>query len=103
MDLGKRFCELMVVWSQMTGLCRLADQLAAPVDRPTVTETTASGAAYLAGLAAGLCPKPTEFAQQWVLEKRFEPEQSGDHADVLYAGWQRAVAQLLHDPSLTIQ
>jgi glycerol kinase len=78
----------------------LANQLAAPVDRPTVTETTASGAAYLAGLAAGLCPKPTEFAQQWVLEKRFEPEQSGDHADALYAGWQRAVARLLHDPGV---
>ena len=78
----------------------LANQLAAPVDRPTVTETTASGAAYLAGLAAGLCPKPKEFAQQWVLEKRFEPEQSGDHADALYAGWQRAVARLLHDPGV---
>jgi glycerol kinase len=78
----------------------LADQLAAPVDRPIVTETTASGAAYLAGLAAELCPEPSEFAQQWVLEKRFEPEQSADHADALYAGWQRAVARLLHDPDV---
>ncbi|MGB1546227.1 MAG: glycerol kinase GlpK, partial [Candidatus Puniceispirillaceae bacterium] len=51
----------------------LADQLGSPVDRPTITETTAAGAAYLAGLAAGLCPKPADFAQQWVLEKRFEP------------------------------
>ena len=76
----------------------LANQLAAPVDRPTVTETTASGAAYLAGLAAGLCPKPAEFAQQWVLEKRFEPNQSAEHADALYAGWQRAVARLLYAP-----
>lgn len=75
----------------------LADQLRAPVDRPNNTETTAAGAAYLAGLAAGMCPKPTGISQQWVLEKRFEPKQSGDHADALYAGWQRAVARLLHD------
>lgn len=78
----------------------LANQLAAPVDRPTVTETTAAGAAYLAGLAAGLCPRPDEFAQQWVLDKRFEPEHSRDRADELYAGWQRSVARLLHDPKI---
>lgn len=78
----------------------LANQLAAPVDRPIVTETTASGAAYLAGLAAGLCPKPAEFAQQWVLEKRFEPDQPTGHADALYAGWQRAVARLLYEPKI---
>ena len=76
----------------------LADQLGAPVDRPTITETTASGAAYLAGLAVGLCPKPANFAKQWVLEKRFEPSHSSEHTDALYAGWQRAVTRLLHDP-----
>lgn len=79
----------------------LAEQLAAPVDRPTVAETTSSGAAYLAGFAAGLCPKPSDFAQQWVLEKRFEPTQLEGQKDALYAGWQRAVAQLLHDPKNT--
>ena len=78
----------------------LADQIAAPVDRPTVTETTASGAAYLAGLAAGLCPRPSEFAQQWILEKRFEPKQTANHADALYAGWRHAVARLLHEPDI---
>ena len=78
----------------------LADQLGSPVDRPTITETTAAGAAYLAGLAAGLCPKPADFAQQWVLEKRFEPRQSSEHTDALYVGWQRAVARLLHDPKI---
>ena len=78
----------------------LADQLGSPVDRPTITETTAAGAAYLAGLAAGLCPKPADFAQQWVLEKRFEPRQSCEHTDTLYVGWQRAVARLLHDPKI---
>ena len=78
----------------------LANQLAAPVDRPTVIETTAAGAAYLAGLAAGLCPRPDEFAQQWVLDKRFEPEHSRDRANELYAGWRRSVARLLHDPRI---
>ena len=78
----------------------LADQLGSPVDRPTITETTAAGAAYLAGLAAGLCPQPTDFAQQWVLEKRFEPRQSSEHTDALYVGWQCAVARLLCDPKI---
>ena len=78
----------------------LADQLAAPVDRPTNLETTASGAAYLAGLGAGLCVKPAEFAQQWVLEKRFEPKKTSDYADASYAGWRRAVARLLYEPKV---
>ncbi len=83
-------------WAMQT----LANQLAAPVDRPAITETTASGAAFLAGLEAGLCPKPAEFAKQWVLEKRFEPNQSTTQADALYAGWQRAVARLLYEPKI---
>ena len=52
----------------------LADILAAPVDRPVVMETTALGAAYLAGYAAGVCPEPAEFATQWRRERRFEPQ-----------------------------
>ena len=81
-------------WAMQT----LADQLSAPIDRPAVTETTAAGAAYLAGLAAGLCPKPREFAKQWAFEKRFEPKISGCQADDLYKGWRRSVAKLLHEP-----
>ena len=76
----------------------LSDQLGAPVDRPVVTETTALGAAYLAGLAAGICPPPEKFAARWKLEKRFEPEVNHDQSDKLYAGWKQAVARLLHDP-----
>ena len=76
----------------------LSDQLAAPVDRPTVTETTASGAAYLAGLAAGLFPNPAEFSKQWELDKRFNPKRSADETDKIYKGWQSAVARLLHEP-----
>jgi len=78
----------------------LANQLDAPVDRPTVTETTASGAAYLAGFAAGLCPPPDDFANQWALDRRFEPEIDQKAADALYHGWRQAVARLLHEPSI---
>ena len=51
----------------------LADILASPVDRPVVMETTALGAAYLAGRAAGICPDLDGFAAQWRLDRRFEP------------------------------
>src|SRR4029453_19108829 len=51
----------------------LADILGAPVDRPGVMETTALGAAYLAGYQAGVCPEPSGFAETWRLERRFQP------------------------------
>lgn len=69
----------------------LADILGAPVDRPTVTETTALGAAYLAGLKAGICPPPEDFARAWALESRFQPAMPTDERDARYARWQRAV------------
>lgn len=69
----------------------LADILGAPVDRPTVTETTALGAAYLAGLGAGLCPPPEEFAEGWALDRRFQPAMPDDRRAARYARWQRAV------------
>jgi glycerol kinase len=70
----------------------LADILGAPVDRPRVTETTALGAAYLAGLKAGLCPDPAGFAATWALERRFAPAMDGTARDARYARWRRAVA-----------
>ena len=51
----------------------LADILGAAVDRPVVMETTALGAAYLAGLKAGVCPDPAGFSKTWRLDRRFEP------------------------------
>ena len=69
----------------------LADILGAPVDRPVVTETTALGAAYLAGLQAGLCPPPADFAGAWALERRFTPAMADEERDRRYARWQRAV------------
>lgn len=68
-----------------------ADTLGVPVQRPAVTETTALGAAYLAGLAAGFWGSQDEIAGQWQLERTFEPTMSADQREALYAGWQRAV------------
>ena len=70
----------------------LADILGAPVDRPAVTETTALGAAYLAGLGAGLCPPPEEFQRAWTLSRRFAPAMDADDRAARRARWHRAVA-----------
>jgi len=70
----------------------LSDILGAPVDRPVVTETTALGAAYLAGLKAGLCPPPAEFQKSWALERRFTPAMDDRTRNAKYARWGRAVA-----------
>jgi glycerol kinase len=68
-----------------------ADILGVPVERPVVTETTALGAAYLAGLAAGYWSGPGEIAANWALDRRFEPSMSADRRRSLRHGWQRAV------------
>jgi glycerol kinase len=70
----------------------LADILGAPVDRPRITETTALGAAWLAGMKAGLYPGMAEFADNWVLERQFDPELDADRRDARYARWKTAVA-----------
>ncbi len=70
----------------------LSDILGAPVDRPVVTETTALGAAYLAGLQAGLCPPPAEFQSSWALERRFTPQMDPATRNAKYARWGRAIA-----------
>jgi glycerol kinase len=76
----------------------LADMLAMPVDRPTVLETTAVGAAYLAGRAAGLCPDLDGFAGQWRLDRRFEPRMDAAIRAGKYRGWQEAVRRTLTAP-----
>jgi glycerol kinase len=76
----------------------LADILASPVDRPTVMETTALGAAYLAGRRAGVCPDLDGFAAQWQLDRRFEPHMDSETRDRKYSGWRRAVRRTLTNP-----
>ncbi len=73
----------------------LADTLGAPVDRPKVRETTAMGAAWLAGMKAGLYPGQTEFARSWSLDRRFEPAMDEDVRETRYAGWKDAVRRTL--------
>jgi glycerol kinase len=79
---------------------RLADTIGAPVDRPKVLETTALGAAYLAGLHAGFYPEPQEFAKRWSLERRFLPSMSETERERKYAGWQDAVRRTLSTPPI---
>ena len=74
---------------------RLADLIDAEVDRPVITETTALGAAYLAGLAVGLYPEPREFMKSWRLEKRFSPRLSPTDRATQIAGWRDAVSRTL--------
>jgi glycerol kinase len=74
---------------------RLADLLDAPVDRPVIQETTALGAAYLAGLSAGVFPEPAKFADHWRLERRFEPKMSAATRERKLKGWARAVKGVL--------
>jgi glycerol kinase len=72
-------------------LCQLqADQLGVPVRRPTVTETTGVGAAFLAGLGTGVWASTAELAETWQLDRRFEPA-AGARDDGRHARWRRAV------------
>lgn len=76
-------------------LCQFqADILGIPVVRPVITETTALGAAYLAGLAVGFWKNEKEIAKQWQVEKRFEPKMKKSDRERLYEGWQAAVARV---------
>jgi glycerol kinase len=68
-----------------------ADLLDVPVVRPVVTETTALGAAYLAGLAVGFWKSPEDIAGQWRVERRFEPRMPRSQVAALREGWSRAV------------
>jgi glycerol kinase len=74
---------------------RLADLLDAPVDRPVIQETTALGAAYLAGLNAGVYPEPSKFADNWRLERRFKPAMGAATRERKLKGWARAVRGVL--------
>jgi glycerol kinase len=75
-----------------------ADLFGVPVDRPELVETTASGSAYLAGLATGVWRNPSELEQVRHTERRFEPRMDERERTKLYAGWQRAVARARSTP-----
>jgi glycerol kinase len=73
----------------------LADVLNAPVERPSIAETTALGAAWLAGREAGVWPDAEGFAKLWRLERSFEPAMLPAERERRYAGWKRAVGAVI--------
>lgn len=73
---------------------RLADTVGLPVERPTITETTALGAAFLAGLQAGLWPSLEALAATWTLDRAFRPAEDAASRDRRCAGWQQAVQRV---------
>ncbi|MGB0670170.1 MAG: glycerol kinase GlpK [Rhodospirillales bacterium] len=76
-------------------LQRLADILNAPVDRPVLLETTALGAAWLAGMKAGFYGSADTFARSWARERRFEPAMAAPERERRYRGWRDAVRRTL--------
>jgi glycerol kinase len=78
----------------------LADMLDAPVDRPGVLETTALGAACLAGWRAGLYPDPVEFARSWQMAHRFTPLVLAPERETRYSDWREAVARAVAPTSI---
>ncbi len=70
----------------------LSDILDAPVERPANVETTALGAAWLAGMRAGIYPDQEGFAQSWAVERRFDPSLEQGTRDEKRARWKRAIA-----------
>jgi glycerol kinase len=70
-----------------------ADLLGVPVVRPKVSETTALGAAYLAGLAVGFWRDQSEIASQWQMDRRFLPAMKKSTRDAQLASWSRALAR----------
>jgi glycerol kinase len=73
-----------------------ADLLGVPVIRPAVTETTALGAAYLAGIAAGFWVDENAVTERWKIDRVFEPRMSRDTAEARMKEWGRAVERCLH-------
>jgi glycerol kinase len=72
-----------------------ADLLGVPVRRPVVGETTALGAAYLAGLAVGYWDGLDDVRRNWALDREFAPQRPRSEVDQLYAGWKKAVSRSL--------
>jgi glycerol kinase len=93
----KRFRTLKVDGGMVTNdwFCqRLADLTGLTVDRPKVTETTALGAAYLAGLGAELFRDEKDIAARWALDRRFKPAMKKTERDRLYTGWMAALSRV---------
>ncbi|MCC7426851.1 MAG: glycerol kinase GlpK [Alphaproteobacteria bacterium] len=99
-DSGRRLAALRVDGGLVANdfVCQMiADICEVAVERPAVTETTALGAAMLAGLGSGLLPSLDRHAARWRAEHRFEPAMPADRRESLLAGWRTAVRRVLSD------
>lgn len=76
----------------------LADMTGLPVERSVILETTALGAAMLAGVQCGLYPSFEAMAANWRSDRRFDPAMSTDEREARYAGWRGAVGRVLSAP-----
>ena len=97
-DGGARAAELRIDGGMAANdwLCQfLADMLQAPVERPAGVETTALGAAFLAGLATGVWPDLGALSATWAIERRFEPRMEEGQREAMIAGWRDAVRRTL--------
>lgn len=97
-DAGKPFTEIRVDGGMVKNnwVCQfISDITAKPVLRPEIIETTALGAAYLAGLHVGIFKSVDDIAAAWACEHTFEPVMPSEGRDKLYKGWQKAVKQVL--------
>ncbi|MFA6782682.1 MAG: FGGY-family carbohydrate kinase, partial [Sedimentibacter sp.] len=72
-----------------------SDILNVDIERPDITETTALGAAYLAGLATGFWKSKGEVIQNWNMNKKFKPSINDDERNKLYKGWKKAVGRIM--------
>ena len=72
----------------------IADMLGKPIQRPVVTETTALGAALLAGLQSGVFKDLDALAELWQLDRSYSPKMAPERAETLYRGWQGAVRRV---------
>ncbi|HVW36957.1 MAG TPA: glycerol kinase GlpK [Pirellulales bacterium] len=97
-DAGIRLAELKVDGGASVNNALMqfqADLLGVTVKRPAVSETTALGAAYLAGLAVGYWQDPSDVTRNWVLDRQFVPAMPTERRDALYARWHKAVSRVL--------
>jgi glycerol kinase len=97
-DAGIRLAELKVDGGASVNNALMqfqADLLGVTVKRPAVSETTALGAAYLAGLAVGYWQDPSDVTRNWVLDRQFTSAMPGERRDALYARWKKAVSRVL--------
>jgi glycerol kinase len=81
----------MAVWGKISRRINITVNKFLPVERPVVQETTALGAAYLAGLAVGYWDHQAEIAAQWNIDHTFKPEMSKEKMEDLYGGWKKAI------------